>query len=459
MKRRYARIIAITLICCLAPQALASCAAPKPQGTDGAAAGENAASPDASGKSADGEKGDAAGETGGMGDKGETGYVLDIGEWEAIDAYAERCYDDLIYNWWVNDSKGGHILHTWTGIDVREVPGGNPGGGIWERGMLYFALDSYYRATGDERALEKMRLESEHFRNIYTEREMASAGSSLHWACDDCGWHAWFYMKMYRYFGDLYYLDRAKALINNAVSLWLDDELGGGMWYDSEKTGKSLYTVAIVMASLDIYEHDGDESFYNLAVDLYDWMEMALKRDDGIYWMDLGADGRAFGWNRPDDIKEAGSVTGLGGNMAMAAIHARMYRLTGMDVFRLRALETMDGVKAKLVQNGRYINDRDAWTNTTFLMEWVMEVATLPGFDREHLQILLNTAMSVAENSRTDGGLYSGVWGGPPDDPDNLWIIKGLGLSKQIMTTCTTANLIMCAALYKNRYFNSVIGA
>jgi len=426
--RRFAKSIA----CAAAIATLVSCSAPlsaPPAGTD------------------EGQQGEAP-------EAAKEWISLDIDDWGAVDAYAQRCYEDLIENWWVDDSYGGHILHTWTGIDVRKVPSGDSRGGIWERGMMFIALDSYYRASGDQRALEKMRLESEHFRTLYSDREMTAAGSSLHWAMDDSGWHAWFYMKMFRYFGDEYYVDRAKALLNNAVVLWKDDKLGGGMWYDSARTSKSLYAVAIVMACLDIYEHEGDEHFYNLAIDQYDWMESTLKRDDGLYWMDMGANGHAWGWDRPDDIREANSVSGLAGNMTMAAIHARLYRMTGIDSFRQRAFDTMDGVKAKQVKDGRYVNDRDAWTNTTFLMEWVMEVATLPGFDKEHLQILLNTAVSVAENARTEEGLYSGVWGGPPDDPANLWITKGLGLSVQIMTTCTAANIIMCAALYKNQYFD-----
>ena len=380
--------------------------------------------------------------------------ALNFEDWERLDELAARVYEDLIANFWVDDAQGGHILHTWTGYDVATIQGGDSRGGIWERGMMFIALDTYYRATGDERALEKMRLESEHFATLYSEREMAAAGSGLHWACDDCGWHAWFYMKMYRYFMNELYLNRAEALINNAARLWLDDELGGGMWYTSERQLKSLYTVGVAMACLDIYEHTGNEEMYGLAVELYEWMESALLRDDGIYWMDLKPDG-PFGKERPNDINEAGSVTGLGGNMAMAAIHARMYRLTGLDVYRGRALRTMEGVKNKLVRNGMLLNDRDAWTNTTFLMEWTQEVLTLPGMDMEYARILLDTALCVADNARTEDGYYSAVWQGPPMDMSKRWNYIG-SLPQQIMTTSTTANLILCAALYKNTYFGAV---
>lgn len=53
--------------------------------------------------------------------------------------------------------------------------------------------------------------------------------------CDDCGWHARLYLLYYQYVKDPWFLDCAKQMIDKAADRWLDNSLGGGMWYENTR--------------------------------------------------------------------------------------------------------------------------------------------------------------------------------------------------------------------------------
>lgn len=55
--------------------------------------------------------------------------------------------------------------------------------------------------------------------------------------CDDCGWHARLYLLYYQYVKDSWFLDCAKQMIDKAADRWLDNSLGGGMWYETHGSG------------------------------------------------------------------------------------------------------------------------------------------------------------------------------------------------------------------------------
>ena len=132
--------------------------------------------------------------------------------------------------------------------------------------------------------------------------------------------------------------------------------------------------------------------------------------------------------------------------MAMGVLHAHLYRLTGDDTYRLRAIRTAEAILAHLVTGkGVYLNDRDAWSNGVFAGDWVREVLTLPGISAKHAAVLRATADSICHNARTADGFYGGSWSGPAEGPASRWFV-GNSKPQQIMTSANSVNVIVAAA-------------
>jgi predicted alpha-1,6-mannanase (GH76 family) len=310
--------------------------------------------------------------------------------------------------------------------------------------MMIFAVDALYRADKDPILRRRLELEWQRIKSLYTVEELEAAGTRTHLACDDAGWDTKVYLTLYQHTRDRDALDRARGLIRRALDRWLDGELGGGMWYSNERKHKSLYQVGLISGILQLEAVSGDKQFHDKAVACYDWIESHLLRPDGLYWCDYGRDGPA-GKLRPDDIHEAGSVVFLGGNMGMGVLHAWLYRSTGDKKYLQRALRTAEAIAAKLVQDGVYLNDRDAWANGTFATDWVGAVLALPGIDRKHRNLMLHTADSIFQRARTPDGYYGGSWSGPAQGPGSVWCMKG-SRPQQITTSASSALMIMAAA-------------
>lgn len=220
-------------------------------------------------------------------------------------------------------------------------------------------------------------------------------------------------------------------MIEKAADCWLDNSLGGGMWYENTRKWKSLYQIAVVMACLDVFEYTGEKRYFLLAMECYYWMETHLKWKAGIYWTDLNCSGLpgqkepAIAEYREDPslVGDPGSLSFLGGNMAMGAIHARLHRISGLEVYRMRLEELCSGLIEIYIRDGCFINDRDAWTDTYCLGEWTREAAVLPDLDPRLNKALVDTALSVAQNARTEDGHYAAVWRGPAEDPNHRWAV------------------------------------
>ena len=229
------------------------------------------------------------------------------------------------------------------------------------------------------------------------------------------------------------------------LNRWLDDQVGGGMWYSDARQAKSLYQVGIVLAALEVYELTKEQPYLDRALACYAWMEEHLLRPDGLYWCDYSAAG-PVGAERPDDIHEAGSVTFLAGNMGMGVAHARLHRITNEEEYRKTAVRTADAILAGLTDGKSVLlDDRDAWRNGTFAGEWAREVLPLPGIAQQHQDLLRGTARAIYVRARTPDGHYGGSWNGPPDGPGSRWSSAG-SRPQQIMTSANAANMIVGAA-------------
>lgn len=355
--------------------------------------------------------------------------------------------EDLLRHFWTGDAAGGYVTPTWNGYPAKELP--DPRGGLWDRTTLLFVLDSLYCVTHDPGLIQRIASDWRRTKQVYSAADLDTPGTSVNPGCDDSGWNARGYLVAYRATGDPEALRHAAALVDNSFRRWLDDKLGGAMWYNDQRSLKSLYQVGVVLDALEIAGAGGDAalaaSLREHAMACYEWMEAHLLRPDGLYWCDRGASGPA-GVERPDDIHEAGSVTFLGGDMGMAVLHARLFRTTHDDKYRQRALRTADAILARLTDGrGVLLDERDAWANGTFAGEWAREVLTLPGIPAELREVALATARAVYVRDRTPDGYYGGCWNGPADGPGSKWSALG-SRPQQIMTSTNAVCMIVAGA-------------
>jgi hypothetical protein len=298
---------------------------------------------------------------------------------------------------------------------------------------------------------------------------------------DDAGWDAMAYMTFYRFTRDKKALDYAGKLVRNSFDYWKDGDTANGLWYDhqppnhgggSESRKKAVYAASLLVAALDYMNYRGDPQMMRDVLSIYAWIEenlcrrgqleyiatpggeaQALPVDDRLYFVEYNQErvpGTPYtgpdGADRPFDIREGGSVTALFGSMAMGVLHARLYKLTGDEAYKSRALETVAALHAPgspYNNNGVYLNDRDAWTNAAFFRQWVEEVLTLDGITQADRDMVTDTALSIYENARVEGGYLGPWWSGPEGTgwrADHTW-------PQQMMTSATGAHVIMAAAL------------
>ena len=184
--------------------------------------------------------------------------------------------------------------------------------------------------------------------------------------------------------------------------------------------------------------------------------------EDMLYWFNYNQQRESFdvyigpeGAATPNTMKEGQSYVFLGGTMGMAALHARLYEKTRDKMYLERAQRTLRAVNDNkyLVVNGVYVDAGDAWTNASFMQQWVKEVLTLPGLQKKDVQILEATANSIYDHARTDDGYYSGSWSGPAEDSQTPWGKMGW-THDTIMCSSTSMHMVFAAALAESMGLN-----
>lgn len=358
-------------------------------------------------------------------------------------AMARAAVSDMVKNFWTGGPSNGHTLTTWGGYPSENLP--DPHGMMWERALMVIPMYSLYRATLDPVLETRLKAEWAFIKEAFTPEELAAAGSSLHPAVDDSGWSAMGYLCLYQVTQDPAALDAARQMADNAVSRWQDDTMGGGLWYNDDRQFKSIYQCGILTTLFTLWEIDQTQEAEDKFFSVYNWVESSLRRDDGLYWANLYENG-PDGQSRPYDIREGGSVTCLMANMAMGCLNARLYRLTGDESYKDKAVATAEGIYEHETKDGILLNDRDAWANGTFAAEWAVQVLTLPGIDEKHGELLKKTADSIYANARTGDGYYGGSWAGPADGIGSVWFTVG-SRPQQLMTTGNSVNFLVAAAL------------
>ena len=220
--------------------------------------------------------------------------------------------------------------------------------------------------------------------------------------------------------------------------------MGGGLWYKDGVDYKSLYEAGIALDDLRLWEITGEQRFYDRSLQSYTWIQDCLGREDGLYFCEANSAG-PVGEFSPDKIHEGGSCSFLAGNMAMASLSAKFYKLTNDQTYLDRAYKTTEGLLQYYNNNGVLLNDRDAWTDGNFTAFYVSSVLSLP--DTEKMQSLLKaTAVSIVTNDRTPDGYYGGTWNGPTEGAEAIWTTGG-SIPQQTMTSGSTVMIVVGAAM------------
>ena len=353
-------------------------------------------------------------------------------------AIAKQAVEDVITNFWTGDSKTGKIRPTWAGFSENLS---DWRGSTWETAMLVFEICDLWQITGDERYHELLVAEARFFRENFREYELERAGGLFMWANDDTGWNAMLMLCLYSATGDYWFVERVIGLLDQAYARWYDPKLGG-MRYKDGADYMALCEVGITWSWLRLYEITGEQRFYDLAFDSYSRLHNRMGREDGLYFMEANA---FWTIGSEEKIQEASSSSFLGGNMCMAALSVKFYRLTGDELYLNRAYKTTDGILKWYNKGGVLLNDRDAWCNATFAAFYVSEVLSLPG--TEEMQALIkSTAVSIVTNDRTEDGYYGGSWQGPAEGGGSVWHQVG-SVARQSMTTGNSVLMVTAAAM------------
>lgn len=355
---------------------------------------------------------------------------------------ARFAVDDLIKDYWVGDETTGHLVPVWHGYTDDTT--GDERGAIWEAAEVLFNFYGMWLLTGEERYKNLLTAQANYYKENFAEEELQTPANPFNFASDDCAWSAMLFISIYYITGDTWFTDRATILLDNAYQRWYDETTGGGLWYKDEYDRKSLYEAGIALSWFNLWEITGEQRFYDLAVASYEWMQSALGREDGLYFCECN-EGGPIGEANPGRITEGSSCSFLAGNMAMASMSARMYKLTGEQKYLDRVYKTNEGILQYYNTNGVLLNDRDAWTNGSFATFYALDVLSLPDTD-EVRELVYNTAYSILTNDRTADGYYGGTWQGPAEGGSSVWHSGG-SVAIQAMTSGTTVHIVVAAAL------------
>ncbi len=88
---------------------------------------------------------------------------------------------DVLRHFWSGDEAAGHIVNTWHGY-TNALP--DPRGALWERAMLFLALDNADRTLGGPAFARRMQADWRRTRSLYTPAELEACGakSGTNWA-------------------------------------------------------------------------------------------------------------------------------------------------------------------------------------------------------------------------------------------------------------------------------------
>lgn len=379
---------------------------------------------------------------------------------------ADNAFADVIENYWTETPDGGYFHNRYkeNRSSMNDL--------MWEYVMMLLAMETYYYATNDDSVLEYIRTQMDTYYKKVDQKWLLSVGEGNNPAHDDATCTAMGFMLAYRLLGDEKALDYCHTMIKKSYDYWQDGTTANGLWYcypednNGHQQFKSIFCVGLILTELEYYKvtkgtDREDEELHERSLELYSWVEANLRRDgertwngqvfnycDNLYFTDF-ADDKVTGVRYPNMYRNTSIIiptqswTSLYGNMAMSVINARLYRMTGDQVYLNKAISTANALTTTdFNNNGAFLNDRDAWANTTFLGFFIREVLPLDGVDHELGRMLMKTAVDIMKNTHYEGGFYGADW-----DGSGAWLRRDIAgeHTRWIATNATSVHVLFAA--------------
>lgn len=361
---------------------------------------------------------------------------------------AKRAVKDNLDHFWEGDKDTGFMHPTHSGYKLGSKEQRGP---IWETAMVLYGVYDLWVITKEDEYKSFLLAQANYYKNICKDN-VGILEDPVGWpgpATDDCAWASMLFLTFYEITNDTWFTDRVINLLDNCNERWYDENLGA-MYYKDDVDYMSLYETGITLSWLRLYEITNEQRFYDLALRSYNGLHNALySQRDGIYYCEANQY-----WPLGDmkSIAEGGSTSFIAGNMAMATIAAKLYKITQDNKYLERVYEINAGILKRYYKNGYLIADRDAWTNGTFAAYYAGNVLCLPNTE-EMQKALLSNADSIMKNARTNDGYYDGSWGGPAGK--SVWTYKK-SVPEQIMTSGSTVSMITAAAILEAKIIDFI---
>ena len=352
---------------------------------------------------------------------------------------AKLAVGDNINHFWYGDSETGHMHPTHDGYKYSNPEQIGP---IWETAMAMYGIYDLWVITKDDYYKKYLLAEANYYKNLAKD-DPTRLEDPVGWpgpATDDNAWACMMFLTFYEVTEDTWFTDRVANLLDNCVERWYDPELGA-MYYKDGVDYMSLYETGMTLSWLRLYEITENTKYYDLALRSYNGLHTALySATEGLYFCEAS---KYWPLGDMKSIGEGGSSSFIAGNMAMASIAAKLYKMTNDEKYLTRIQKINAGILKRYYKDGYLLADRDAWTNGTFAAYYAGNVLTLPGTE-DMQKALLSNADSIMKNARTEDGYYDGSWQGPAGK--TVWSTKG-SLPQQITTSGSTTSMVTAAAI------------
>lgn len=338
--------------------------------------------------------------------------------------------NNLFAHFWTGARDTGHIIPTgWTGVVGGSFDGSDWRGSTWPGALFLSVMYTQYLLDPTDAHAQPIRSQWSYLRSRFSDSDFTAVGASspMNVWLDDTSTNMQMLLEIYAVTHDERALSLAKTALQNGWNHWHNDDprFGGGLWYTDDHTEESLHQVQYALNAWRVYELTGDQTMLAHSQEVYNWIQTHMWHTDDVYYMDYGwwsSDNQATDqphvnwWGGIQEGVIEVSQSYLAGVMGMDTMHARMYRLTGDEQYKTRAIATARGLIKNFVgNNGAFFDDRDAWANGLHVREWILEVYPLLPSDlqQQFKTAFQRTAQGIHANNTTSDGYYGPCWTGP----------------------------------------------
>lgn len=247
-------------------------------------------------------------------------------------AYAEQAQEAMQTHFWSAFRR--FYIHSYTLEKGNTKPTLNNGFNYWWNAHNLDALVDAYRRTGDEKYTKRM---ADLIKGcIVRQKDWVEHENPLeNWFFDDMDWMGLATLRAFQATGDSSYLEHAVKLWQSIVYYGWDDKLGGGIYWNKERSGKNACANAPAMIlSARLYEQTHEQEYLDWAIKIHDWTAGHLMhKESGLIYDGMGIDSSLntnMGW-----LFTYNQGTYMGGC-------AYLYRITGEQKYLDEAVAIAD---------------------------------------------------------------------------------------------------------------------